>query len=67
MNARANQSRAERWALLAAVEAGLILGLLDFGGILSLSGAEVGFSVAFVAVETGLLGQAFLEWRDARK
>lgn len=65
--ARANRDRAERWALLAALETGLILGLLDLEGILSLSGAAVGFSVAFVAVETGLLGQAFLEWRDSRE
>lgn len=64
--ARANQHRAERWALLAALEAGLILGFLDHEGIVNLSGASVGFTVAFVAVQTGLLGPALLEWRDSR-
>jgi len=64
--AQANQRRSEKWAFIATFEAALILGWLDFQGIAELSGAFVGFGAAFAGAMAGLLGQAWLEWRDSR-
>lgn len=64
--ARANTGRAERWAFLAAFEAALILGGLDYLGYMPLSGSFVGFGVAIMGVTVGILAQAWLEWRDSR-
>ncbi len=64
--AQANQRRSEKWAFIATLEIALILGWLDFQDITPLSGAFVGFGAAFAGVMTGLLMQAWFEWRDTR-
>jgi len=64
--AQANQRKSEKWAFLVALETALILGLVDFLNIASLSGAFVGFSAGAAGIFTGMLAQAWLEWRDTR-
>ena len=64
--AQANQRKSEKWAFLATLETALVLGLVDFQDIVSLSGAFVGISAGVAGILTGLLVQAWLEWRDSR-
>ena len=64
--AQANQRKSEKWAFLATLETALILGLIDFQNIIDLSGAFVGICAGVAGILTGLLVQAWLEWRDSR-